>query len=195
MATKNQILAEITAIKTDAHNFNQRVHKCALDIFDRSQVHGDCSQAQLLVMALPRSFRRLALIEWFSRYTPIVTKDSEDWESKMHKPESKLYRPFERESADANPWFQIAENNPERKKKVWTFDAFVQFIANKAAEMDKKADNGDIPEEDVESIKAMTARLSAMKFERVEVKAPPAEAETDDDSTAPNNVAKLAEVA
>lgn len=189
MATLKQIDANIVLVRTNSTALNELIQTTALDILAHAKEHKDCSRAQHLVNAMPRSFRRSILIEWFATFSPIVVKDSDDWNSKMHKPDSKLYRPFDISGAAAKPWYEMAEDKPE---KVYDFAALVKMVERLSGVIAKKIENGKVPEKDVASAEAIVAKLETLSFARVEA---PKEEKGDDDSTAPNNVAKLAEVA
>jgi len=171
MATRNDeatsgrnIDANIALVRTNATALNELIQTTALDILKHAQTHKDCSRAQHLLNAMPRSFRRSILIEWFATFSPIVVKDSDDWNSKMHKPDSKLYRPFDLEGAAAKPWYEMAEDKPE---KTYDFAALVKMVERLGSVINKKIEDGKVPEADVESAKAIVAKVTALRFDRI----------------------------
>ena len=62
-------------LTSDYGKINQYVHETAMLIIGHAKEHGDCSTAQGLINAMPQSARKLALLTWFTNYTPIVDKD------------------------------------------------------------------------------------------------------------------------
>lgn len=152
-------------ITADYGKINQYVHETAVMIAEHAKEHGDCSTAQGLVMAMPASARREMLILWFSTYTPIVVKNSEDFESKMHKPESKMFVEWDIEAGKADPFFEMAKRNKEQPPK--DFAALVALVHALGPKIDKMIENGQVEAEDIPSAEALAERLKGMRFTRV----------------------------
>src|ERR1700747_2422476 len=164
MATLKQIDANIVLVRTNSAALNELIQNTAMDILEHARQHKDCTRAQQLVNAMPRSFRRSILIEWFATFSPIVTKDSDDWNAKMHKPDSKLFRPFDLEGAAAKPWYEMAEDKPE---KTYDFAALVKMVERLGSVINKKIEDGKVPEAAGESWKAIGAKGTALRFDRI----------------------------
>lgn len=163
---------KIATFTANAEKVNLLCHEIGMMILRHAQEHGDCTRAQKLVMAMPASMRRTMLIAWFSAYSPIVTKVSGEWTAKMHKPDTKLFVPFDIEAADANPFYKMAEETPE---KVFDFEAILKMVERLAKQIDKRIEDGKVPEEDIESAKAASRAISGLHLERIK-----AEAKNDD---------------
>lgn len=165
-----QMRDRFTKITNDYGKVNLYVHETAMMIARHAKEHGDCSTAQGLVMALPASMRREMLILWFKTYTPIVTKNSDDFASAMHKPGSKMFVDWNLEDADANPFYALAEQNKEREPL--TFEQLVKMVEGLATRIAKQIENGNVAEQDIESARAIADAVSSLKLKRVKTEAP-----------------------
>lgn len=162
-------------ITSDYGKINQYVHETAVLIIEHSLAHGDCSTAQGLINAMPQSARKLALLTWFTSYTPIVVKDDPKWQSKMHKPESKMYKPFDIEGAKANPWFSLADAMGAEKPPVDN-SGILAWLEAQAKQWEKKAEDATKVDPSAQlSAIALAAQLRAIKL-------PLANAAANDDS-------------
>lgn len=153
-------------ISTSYDKVNRLVHDTAMEIVAHAKEHKDCSTAQGLVMALPASMRREMLILWFSRYTPIVVKNSDDWTAKMHQKDTKLYVDWNLEEAAANPFYELAKQNPE--KPALDDEGILKVIAACASRLEKMSDEGKIRPEFVDAAIAAAAQLKKIKIKASE---------------------------
>ena len=165
MTTLKQIDAKIRTITTNAAKLNVMIHETGVAILEHANQHGDCTRAQMLVMAMPASMRRTMLIAWFTKFSPIVTKPAADWTSKMHKVGTKLFVPFDIEGAKALPFYQMAEENPEGKSL--DFAALMKMVEGLAKRIDKAIEEGKVEEGDVLSARAISNAVAGLKVERV----------------------------
>lgn len=154
-------------ITSDYGKINVYVHETALMILKHAKEHKDCSTAQGLINAMPQSARKLALINWFHTYSPIVVKDDAKWNSKMHKEGTKLFVPFDVEGAEANPWYSMAEVMGAEKPPV-DFAGMLKWLESQAAAWDKKAEDGTkVSESEALTAKALAAALRSIKLVHV----------------------------
>lgn len=160
-----QMRDRFTRITNDYNKVNLFVHETAMMIANHAKEHGDCSTAQGLVMAMPASIRREMLIMWFTRFTPIVVKNDDKWEAKMHKVGTKLYVEWNLEEADATPFFKLAEENKEAAPL--TFEQMVKMVEGLAKRIEKKIENGEVEQADVASAHAIAAKIAGLKLTRV----------------------------
>lgn len=112
--TSAGIDAGIAWVKNTGSKFDATVHQVAVAIMRHAKDSGDCSRALKLVLAMPKSARRAALINWFGHFSPInVTMDKDVAKCKvgLRKQDAKLYMPFDVDGADANP-FYLWEKEP-----------------------------------------------------------------------------------
>lgn len=165
-----RMAARFVLIAAGYDKANQMVHETALEIIDHvttidadGNMCGDCSTAQGLVMALPASVRRETLISWFTRYTPIVVKNSETWNAKMHPVESKLYVPFNREEAAATPFYVIAKQDKEPASSL-DAEGILKLITRLAATLEKKVSDGLVLPEFMDSATAASAALKRIRI-------------------------------
>lgn len=150
-------------ITSDYGKINQYVHETGVMILKHAAEHNDCSTAQGLINAMPQSARKLALINWFTKFSPIVVKDDDNWTSKMHKEGTKLYVPFDIEGAEANPWFTIADGMGAEKPPIG-FDGMLAWIEGQAKAWEKKADEGKVASAATEAAKDLAQQLRAIKY-------------------------------
>lgn len=153
-------------ITSDYGKINAYVHETAMLIMRHAAEHDDCSTAQGLINAMPQSARKLALINWFTQFSPIVVKDDDKWQSKMHKRGSKMYRPFDIDGAEANPWFTLADKMGAEKPPV-DFAGMLAWIEAQAKAWDKKADEGKVSETEIATARHLAAQLRGIKLVHV----------------------------
>jgi hypothetical protein len=171
-------------ITSDYTKINLYVHETAMLILRHAHEHKDCSTAQGLINAMPQSARKLALVSWFTKFSPIVVKDNDKWVSKMHKEGTKLYVPFDIEEAEANPWYTLAEAMGAEKAPATT-DDILAWLEAQAKQWEKKAENGKVDESAISSARALAAQLRSIKI----IAPTPANSVGDDDSVALKAVA------
>lgn len=150
-------------ITSDYGKINKYIHETGILILKHAFEHKDCSTAQGLVNAMPQSARKLALINWFAKFSPIVVKDDDKWTSRMHKEGSKLFVPFDIEGAEANPWFTIAEEMGAEKPPV-DLAGMVAWLETQAKSWEKKAESGKVTDDDVIMATTLAAKLRAIKL-------------------------------
>jgi hypothetical protein len=153
----------IRTITTNVKKLNELIHTTAVLIMAHAEQHGDCTRALTLVKAMPASFRRSMLIKWFEEYSPIRVSVTNDRVGILPKT-AKNYRDFDVKAGTETPFYEIAERNPE---KEYDFDALVKMVESLATTINRRVDNGKVPEADAASAKAMVAKLSSLKFSRV----------------------------
>lgn len=155
----------IRAITTSAHKLNLLIHETAMMVANHAQEHGDCTRALTLVKAMPASMRRTMLVLWFQRFTPIRVVEKND-KVGILKPEAKDYSPFDLEAGDLTPFFELAEQNPEQG--MMDFAAMVKMVESLGKRIEKKIEEGKVKPEDLQSARAISQRLTSLKFNRVE---------------------------
>lgn len=168
-ASAKAISRKIAQIRTNGDKLNRLIHDTAMDIMRHAQAHGDCSLAQTLVMAMPASMRRKMLIDWFTMFSPINVKDSDKWQANMKQRPKQDVVPFDIDGADAYPFWQLAEDTPE---KSYDFKALVEMVTRLGKQINKKIEKGLVPEEDVASAEGIVTVLSGLHFNRVKIAEP-----------------------
>jgi hypothetical protein len=164
-----------TKIRSDYQAVNAYVHETAVLIAKHAKEHGDCSTAQGLVMAMPKSARREMLILWFKTFTPIVVKNDDAWAAKMHKDDSKLYVPFDIEAGEATTFMDLAAQNKE--KAPLDFAGLVLLPQKLAKQLEGRIAHGLIDPSELETAKILVATLRGIRVQHVEaVPAPDAAA-------------------
>lgn len=173
--------ASIRKIATNAAALNALIHETAMAILNHAKEHGDCTRAQHLLMAMPRSHRRSILVKWFGKYSPIVIKDSDNHVAKMHPKDSKNYVPFDIEGASSEPFFDMADANPER---TYDFAALVKMVEGLGKRIHKLVEEGKVPAEDIPSAEAIAVKVEGLRLVRVAKAEAPAPANEPDAAAA-----------
>lgn len=160
------IAARLNTITTNGDKLNAYIHDTAMMILKHSQDrgHGDCSSALLLCKAMPASFRREMVVEWFRRFSPISISIQND-KVGLIKPTDKRYNAYDPESAAALPFYQIAIDTPE--KAPMDFDALMKLVSRLGSQIEKKIEKGEVVEADIESAKAIAQAVAGLRVERV----------------------------
>lgn len=187
--TNKMIDGEIATFTTNRNVLRDHAVKIAMMIFLHAAPKevstdadgtGDCTRAVKLVRAMPNSWGG-QMIDWFKAFTPIRIKLSDKGTDKCeYDPAYKKLSPAEKK-AQAFDWWQIVEANAtpfyevrpeEPAQKDYDFKALVEMVARLSKTIDKKIEDGKVPEADIMSAKAISAAVAGLKFERVKDKAP-----------------------
>ena len=160
MNTLKKIDAGIAQVKASGAAFNALVHTVACAILVHAQKTGDCTRALALVEAMPKSTKRAAVIGWFADYSPIGMNVKER-KVRFHKPEAKLYRPFDVAKAKANPWFERDEVKKEDLPDT-TLEQAHKYVFQLAAKLQKRIDEGEVAANDRDALVLMVADLKKL---------------------------------
>lgn len=143
-----QIDAGIKKLPKMAAEVDQFVQELAVAILVHAKDHGDTTRALALVNALPRSYRREMLVNWFAYFGPVGI-DVRGGKTKMIQKTSNRYREFNIDAARANPWFNPesvpANNRPEPVSN--TLLEFQNNIVNFADRLERQL-NETFPDSD-----------------------------------------------
>lgn len=160
-----QMKDRFVKISADYATVNQYVHETAVLIAKHAQEHRDCSTAQGLVMAMPKSSRREMLILWFKTFTPIVVKNDEKWTAKMHKEGDKMYVPFNIEEGEKTTFMDLAAQHKE--KAPLDFAGLVLLPQKLAKQLESRINEGLIDPSEVETAKSLVATLRGIRVAHV----------------------------
>lgn len=164
MTTLKQIDRNIKTITTNGDKLNKLIHETAMLIMAHAKEHGDCSRALTLANAMPASMRRTMLVAWFDKYSPVRIVMANNRVGILKK-DAKKYVEWNLEGADAEPFYEMAEAIPE--KEPLDFNALMQMVARLSKQIEKKVENGEVVERDIESAKALARAVSGLKVEKV----------------------------
>lgn len=103
----------IASFTTNAGKLNRQCHTIAMGIMHHAFATGDCTRALALAKAMPASMRRTMLIAWFVKYSPITVKLGDEEKVGLNK--GKNAAKFDLEGADGEPFYELAEKQPEEK--------------------------------------------------------------------------------
>lgn len=111
--------AAIKAVKTSADKYNKLVQEAIVLIIGHSKDFSDCTGAERLLNAMPRSNRRSLAIAHFEQYSPInVRKDGDAFKASLRKPDDKRYNNYDLDGVKVNNWFE----RPEAEKLADVID-------------------------------------------------------------------------
>lgn len=178
--TLKKIDTAIATAATTAKKANEQFHDAAMMIFRHAapeavnadcQGSGDCTRAVKLVRAMPASFRRTMMIEWFKQNTPIriVLRDTGDKcefdpAYKKLSAEEKLAH-WNIENANTVPFWELAEANPEQEPK--SFEDLVKMFTQMGKRITKMVEDGKVKDSDADSALAMAKKVEGITFKRV----------------------------
>lgn len=150
----------IAYIMRNTASMNVYVQETAVGILEHAKETGDCTAALRLVQALPKSYRRGLLINWFGAYSPIGMNVGTG-KVGFHRPEAKAFRPFDIDAARINPWYDSAEANREDLPDTTTDEA-QKKIFGVAKGLQKRLDAGEVAPEHRDNVIDMVAALTAL---------------------------------
>ena len=129
---QKQIADNLKKLPTLITNTNQFIQETAILIVMHAKEHGDCRSAYDLVKALPKSYRRNYLIDWFSRVSPIKVDMSEKATkpARLRKPESKEYNPFNLDYAKDRKWWDGPDPTAKEEKTGFDFEEYRNKVAS-----------------------------------------------------------------
>ena len=76
-----KLKASIASIRTSGAKLDERIQVAAISVIDHADKHGDTTLADALVNAMPKSGRKLALVEYllaFGKFEVITAKSADD---------------------------------------------------------------------------------------------------------------------
>ncbi len=184
MATSLKTIdGNIALVRKNGDALNNLIHETAMMILHHAapkdkggEGHGDCSRAQFLVMAMPASMRRTSLIAWFEKYSPVVVKNSTDWNAQLQPKvfntgkANPLYRDWNLEGANNEPFWQIANAQREIAPPK-SFDDLISQVQNMTRRIEREINENRVKPEDLESARAMLKTLESLHFTKVKAKA------------------------
>jgi len=150
----------VKRIVTNGQKLNVLIHETAVLIAEHAKQHGDCTRALALVKAMPASMRRTMLVLWFDTFTPIRVSLTND-KVGMLKETAKTYVPFDIEGGKAKPFYELAEETPE---KSYDFAALVKMVESLGKQIEKKIDEGKVKPTDTEAARNIALTVQALKF-------------------------------
>lgn len=137
--------AAIKAVSTNAAKYNQSVQTAIVLIIRHASTFGDCTGAERLMNAMPRSNRRSLVIAHFGDFSPInIRKNGEIFKANFRKESDTKFKKFNPEGAEALNWWE----RPEAAKLPDVinlaavrddFDKFVERERNKAKKVHEEA--------------------------------------------------------
>lgn len=145
----------ITAVCSASQKLGSEIHSVAVACLIHAQEHSDPRKLDRLIKGLHGANGPIALTAWAKEYSPITWNG--DGEVKMIPSTSKLFKPFDIDGADQNPyWLKI-----DVKKSPLTFDKLVAVLAGMEKRVTKAEEDGNVGEgENVEAMHLL-ARMAA----------------------------------
>lgn len=163
---------KINSFVTNRDKLKALGHEIAMLIFDHAKEHSDVSRAIKLTRAFPNSWQP-QLEAWFKAFSPIrvvVKNDKCELDPKykvaMKASTANKDEFWDRATALATPFYDLQEE-AEVKSKTYDFAALVAMVQNLSKSINKKIEEGKVPEEDVASAKAIAATVASLNLQRV----------------------------
>lgn len=196
MITLKQIDSAIQSFSTDAAAMNIRAHDILVmillhgapkDSHDDAEGNGvDIDRVKAMALAMPKSWRRLCMVQWWHTFTPIRIKITKDeikagFDAKYEKLKEitdKAERAAARlewwdvAGAMAKPFFEIAEEEAETEPKKFDLEALMKLLQGQIKKIEKNEDPTSLEFEAMANVKTglavMIGQLTVAKA-RVEV--------------------------
>lgn len=119
----------ITAIGKLGAKLDESIHAAAVSTLYHAEQHGDVTMAARLVLAMPQSSRRKALILWLQAFGPLKVQNGEDGKfAGFTISKGKKARPFDVDGAMATPFWDFTK---ERNPAEFTIEALVSYVQRK----------------------------------------------------------------
>jgi len=185
MTTLKQIDGAIAKFATSAAALNQQCHTVAMMIFRHAapklagsdcEGTGDCTRAVKLVRAMPASFRRTMMIDWFAKNSPIRIKLGDSGDKCQYDPKYSKLTAEEKlncwnlENANSERFYDLADKTPE--EKIFNLAAMIKFVEGLGKRIEKSIEKGEIPSDDMETALALDAKLKALRVTPIKPKNP-----------------------
>lgn len=106
--SKRTLIGLINKINKASKKLEVMVHEAAMGCLQHAVTFSDAEPARLLFMAMPKSQRREALVDWFHEHSPIRIRQ-EGEKVGILKETAKDYTPFNLEAAEATPYWEKSE--------------------------------------------------------------------------------------
>lgn len=168
MSVKN-IDKKIATFTSNVGKLKSLGHEIAMMIFDHALAHGDCTRAIKLASAMPNSWQP-QIEAWFKAFSPIrvVIKNNKCELDPAYKKATDANKAdfWDRDSANATP-FYLLQDEAEVKTKTYDFAALVAMVQNLSKSINKKIEEGKVPEDDIASAKAIAATVASLNLQRV----------------------------
>lgn len=157
--TSKQVMGMITRVKTMGKKYDALVHETAIQCLLHAQEHGDVRLMDRLIHALGRGYRAKGLKVWVEKFSPI--RWNGDGNVGLAKEGTKIYAPFDVETADATPFWTL-EEAAERTAKPLTLEA-LHAIVNNFSKQVEKVGNGERELGEGENIEEITAYIERLQ--------------------------------
>ena len=146
--TEQSLDQRIDSVIKRSHTLGADIHSVAVACLLHAQEHGDPRKLDRLAKGLHGSNGPQALMAWAKRFGPITWNG--DGEVKMIPSTSKLFKPFDIDGADQQPYWLLIEV----KKSELTMEKLMKLVAGMAGKVNKAEENGLIAEgESAETMK------------------------------------------
>ena len=169
-ASNKAINQAINTIRKNGAAWNELVQSTIVAIMEHAQTHNDCTAAERLLTAMPKSAKRSLVALHFQRYSPInVRIEKNAYKASYHQADSKKYNTFNIGGAEANPWYDM----PEADKEIvyFTSGSVISRLHAIVSSADSAIKSGKIVETDkdkllanIEAVKAFAKSLEAAPF-------------------------------
>lgn len=143
----------IASIKARSTKLTADIHNTGIQCLLHAQAHGDITLVDRLSKALAAANAPEAFKAWVKEYSPITWNG--DGEVKLIPSTNKMFKPFDVDGANANPyWSKI-----EVKKTPLTYAALLKLLQGLEKKVTKAQEDGNIAEgEDVTAMLALAKR-------------------------------------
>lgn len=147
---------------------NDYIHATAVMIVTHAagKGNGDVTRVDMLMAAMPNSFRKTAMRAWLSKHTPIVLEGGkgEPYKARLSdtykemKDADKRAAAWKLADADAEPFYAIADKVPEEKD--YDLAALIKMVQTLGKRIEGKIAEGKVVANDVEKANDLIRKLA-----------------------------------
>lgn len=120
----------IDSIANRGKKFDADIHTAAMSTAAHYAETGDYTLANRLLLAMPKSSRRQALVAWFVGFTSLVVNTDKETKAESPLLHVKGAKRFDADAADVEPFWEFA--GPEREYRQFDLKAALAALLKKA---------------------------------------------------------------
>ena len=155
-----QINKNIRLIAVNGAKLDNLVQTTAVGCMSHALEHGDVRPMDSLLNALNNGYRKRGFQVWVQTYSPI--RWNGDGKIGLAKPDTKLYRPFNVDEANANPFWTL-DAAAEKTVKELSAEALRAMISRFVKYVDEADENGDVHDKAGNVVKHVKGNVVELK--------------------------------
>jgi len=172
--TRDDLVKDIVSLITADGSFDITVHNIAVECLTHAATFGDytlfaqlvgnCKTAGGVVFGKGVQSRRLALLEWAAKFSPIRVNG--DGVMGQLPTTAKTYTEYNVEAATAEPFYELAsEKNRREKNNPFDVATILARVGSFTKAIDKAVENGDLNDDET-ALRVLATEINAFAARR-----------------------------